>query len=80
MAKNLYEQLIVDGIQGLPPDALKEIADFVYFVRTRVLQPEIFEEERLAALMKLELQELGRSEALHLEKEFENYDKLYPHE
>jgi hypothetical protein len=39
MVTNAHEQLIVEGIKGLPPEALTEIADFIYFVRKRVLQP-----------------------------------------
>jgi hypothetical protein len=80
MSGNVYEQLIVEGIKGLPPDALTEIADFIYFVRKRVLQPQSFEEERRDALLRVELRQLSREEEAHLEKEFEDYDKLYPRE
>ena len=37
-----YEQLIVEGIKGLPPELLAEIAAFVYFVR-RATEPQEFE-------------------------------------
>jgi hypothetical protein len=80
MSVNVYEQLIVEGIKGLPPEALSEIADFIYFVRKRVLQPQTFEEERQDALLRVELRQLSRNEEAHLEKEFEDYDKLYPRE
>ncbi|MEN8217770.1 MAG: hypothetical protein ABFS56_15660 [Pseudomonadota bacterium] len=30
MKEQIYEQMIIDGIQALPQDALAEIADFVY--------------------------------------------------
>lgn len=80
MATNAYEQLIVEGIKGLPPEALTEIADFIYFVRKRVLQPQSFEEKWRHALLRMELRPLSRGEEDHLEKEFEDYDKLYPRE
>lgn len=35
-----YERLIMEGIKGLPPEILAEIADFIYFVRKRALQPQ----------------------------------------
>lgn len=35
MATNTYERLILEGIKGLPSEALSEIADFIYFVRRR---------------------------------------------
>lgn len=75
-----YQQLIVEGIKGLPPEILAEIADFVYFVRKRVLQPQTFEEELQNALLRVELKQLSRDEEAHLEKEFEGYDQLYPRE
>ncbi|MGH8064879.1 MAG: hypothetical protein ACRERE_06480 [Candidatus Entotheonellia bacterium] len=80
MATNAYEQLIVEGIKGLPLEALTEIADFIYFVRKQVLQPQSFEKERRHALLRMELRQLSRGEEDHLEKEFEDYDKLYPRE
>ena len=66
-----YQQLILKGIQGLPPETLAEITDFIYFVRKRALQRHDFE---------YELKELSRIEVAHLEKEFEDYDQLYPFE
>jgi hypothetical protein len=59
---------------------LSEIADFIYFVRKRVLQPKSFEEERRDALLRVELRQLSRDEEAHLEKEFENCEQLYPRE
>lgn len=43
-----------------------------------VLQPEDFEQEMQNTLLNTELKQLNRDEETHLEKEFENYDKLYP--
>lgn len=80
MTFQLYQQLILEGIQGLPPEVLAEIADFIYFVRKRALQPKTFEEERKDILLRADLKQLSRDEAAHLEKEFEGYDSLYPRE
>ena len=77
MAKENFQQLILEGIKGLSPEALAEIIDFIYFVRKRALQPQVFEEELKDILINAELKQWGRDEETHLEKEFENYDKLY---
>jgi len=47
-----YEQLITEGIKGLPPELLAEIADFVYFVRKRFMYPQTFETEREIPLLE----------------------------
>jgi hypothetical protein len=75
-----YQQLIYDGIKGLSSEALVEVVNFIYFVRKRTFQPAIFEEELRTALLDTELRGLSREEEFHLEKEFEDYDKLYPRE
>ena len=80
MTEHAYQQLIVRGLQGLPESVLSEIADFVYFLRKRALQPHAFEEERKGALLGEELKKLSRNEEEHLEKEFEDYDQRYPRE
>ncbi len=73
-----YQQLIINGIKDLPNETLLEIVDFIYFVRKRTLQPEIFEEEIQSILLNAELQQLSHNETVHLEEEFKDYDKLYP--
>lgn len=80
MTIQTYQQLIIEGIRGLPPEILAEIADFIYFVRKRALQPQAFEEDLQNALLRFELRQLSRDEEAHLEKEFEGYDQLYPRE
>jgi len=65
------EALIQDGIKGLPPENLAEIADFVYFVRKRVLHPEAFAEELRGLSLRAELKQLSRDEEAHLEAEFD---------
>ncbi|MFQ5641709.1 MAG: hypothetical protein ACE5IR_27355 [bacterium] len=68
-----YQKLIVEAIKGLPSATLAEIADFVYFVRKKALQPKTFNEELQNALLELDLKLMSRSEEAHLEKEFEDY-------
>jgi hypothetical protein len=80
MTTETYHQLITEGIQDLPDEVLAEIADFVYFVRKRVLEPETFGEELRGILLRSELTKLSQGQAAHLEKEFEEYDRRYPRE
>ncbi len=75
-----YQQLILNGIQTLPPNALAEIVDFVYFIRRKCQQPERFAEEYYETLLKTELQTMNRQEQIHLEQEFADYEKRYPYE
>ena len=76
----IYQQLILEGIKDLPPEVLVEIVDFIYFVRKRTLQPQAFAEKVYPALLDAELRQLSRAEEAHLEDEFKDYDRLYPHE
>lgn len=78
--ETLYQQLIVNGIQTLPTEALLEIASFVYFIRQKFLVPQYFEEELHRALLSMELHSLTQAEARHLEQEFVNYEDRYPYE
>jgi hypothetical protein len=80
MTQPTYQELILESIQGLPPETLVEIMDFIYFVRKRVLQPQAFAEEMQQALLNTELRQLSRDEEMHVEDEFKDYDRLYPHE
>ncbi len=78
MTTQAYEQIILEGIKGLPAETLAEITNFVLFVRKRVLQPAVFEDELQQLLIRHDLQQLSRDEEAHLEKEFENYEQFYP--
>jgi len=80
MAQPTFQQLIIEGIKGLPPETLAEIVDFIYFVRKRTLQPQAFAEEVHQALLNAELRHLSRDEEAHLENEFKDYDRRYPRE
>lgn len=52
--KPAYEHLIMEGVKGLPQELLAEIADFVYFVRKRFTQPQLFVTELETTLLKTE--------------------------
>ncbi len=80
MTSQTYQHLILAGIKGLPPEALEEIAQFIYFLRKRTLQPQLFEEELQTALLRTDLQAFSQTEEAHLEKEFEDYERRYPKE
>lgn len=70
MTSQAYQQQILDGIKGLPPELLAEITDFVYFVRQRAPGQGLTKE----------LERLDRAELAHLEKEFDGYEQRYPRE
>jgi len=73
-----YEKIIVSGIKGLPTETLREIADFVYFVRRRAVDPKSFEDEQFRALVEEDLSNLTETELKHLEEEFADYESVYP--
>ncbi len=78
METTSYEKIIVSGIKGLPTDTLREIADFVYFVRRRAVDPKSFEDEQFRALVEGDLSILDESQVKHLEEEFADYESVYP--
>ena len=73
-----YEEIIVSGIKGLPTETLREIADFVYFVRRRAVDPKSFEDEQFRALTEEDLSSLNETELEHLQEEFADYESVYP--
>ncbi len=77
MTPPTYQQLILEGLTGLPPEALIEIVDFIYCVRKRTLQPQTFAEDLRQIFLQAELRQLSRAEEAHLEEEFHDYDRLY---
>ena len=78
METTSYEKIIVSGIKGLPAETLREIADFVYFVRRRAVDPKSFEDERFRALVEEDLSNLSETELEHLEEEFAGYESAHP--
>ncbi len=73
-----YEQLITEGIKGLPAELLREVADLVYLLRRRLQDPDRFAEEQHAFLLAAQLTQLGRDEQRHLEEEFAEYEQRFP--
>ena len=74
----VYQELITEGIKGLPADLLREVADLVYLLRKRSQDPQAFANEQRDFLLAGELTVLNRNEVGHLEEEFSNYEQLYP--
>ena len=66
-----FEQVIIQGIKGLPQQYLGEVADFVVFMRQKSTKSYNF---------KAELSLLNNHEINHLEEEFKDFDKLFPKE
>lgn len=64
------KQLIPEGIKGLPEPYLSEVADFVVFVRHKVIGEHPYDFEGI----RQELHELSKSELQHLEEEFKDFD------
>jgi hypothetical protein len=78
MTAQIYEQLILDAIKGLPPARLNEIVDFIFFLRKREAQTGDFDDELREAFLRAELKQLSHSEESHLEQEFADYEHLSP--
>jgi hypothetical protein len=73
-----YQELITEGIKGLPTELLREVADFVYLLRKRMQDPQGFAEEQSNFLLSAELHQLSRHEERHLEEEFAYYEQRFP--
>ena len=67
---NNIPDLIFEETKNLPDDLLKEVLDFILFLKTK--NPPLTETQMLSSMQ--------RSELTHLEDEFENYKLLYPNE
>ena len=74
-APNL-EQLIVEGIKGLPYQYLSEVADFVVFVRRQAMEQQPYDLESI----RHELSLLDAHERQHFEDEFADFDQKFPKE
>ena len=78
MTSTALQRIIQNGICDLPEESLQEVANFVIFIRARLVQGKNFNEKALLAFLTKELQLLNESETSHLEQEFENYENQYP--
>lgn len=64
------KQLITKGIEGLPEPYLSEVADFMVFVRHKVIGEQSYDFEGI----RQELHELSKRELRYLEEEFEDFN------
>lgn len=64
------KQLITEGIEGLTEPYLREVADFVVFIRHKVIGEQPYDFEGI----RQELHELSKRELRHLEEEFEDFN------
>lgn len=62
MSEERYRQMILNGIQNLPPYLLAQAADFVYFIRKRAEQPDAFTDLLYKELLESELSHLNEAE------------------
>ena len=67
------QKQILSYLQGLPEDALKDIVSYIKGIRAKKIKKKTDNIDQ--ALYKL-----NETEAQHLEEEFVDYKKLYPHE
>ena len=70
MVSDNIPEIILEETKHLPDDLLKEILDFILFLKSKSNLST--ENQALSALQQ--------SELTHLESEFENYKLLYPNE
>lgn len=74
------KQTIINNLNGLEASHLKEIADYVFFVRQKAIFPEDFQAYFAEVMLQHELEILSQQESLHLEEEFEDYQQKHPEE
>lgn len=71
-----FEQLIVEGIKGLPQQYLSEVTNFVLFLRRRVVEQQPCDVDSI----RQELSSLNAHEQQHLDDEFADFYQRYPKE
>ena len=64
------EKAVLEYTKGLPKETLKEILDFIRFIRLKKSPDNL----------SSELSHLNSSQTRHLEEEFKDYKQLYPSE
>ena len=77
MNKLEIEKMILEESNGLSISALREILDFVRFIKSKHIGKGKME---LVDNVKSELSELDKASLTHLEAEFKDYKELYPYE
>jgi hypothetical protein len=72
MSTAQLQKEIINYLNTLPKEAVKEVLDFVQFLQTKTGSGK--------KNIHKQLSDVSESEIAHLENEFEDYKKLYPHE
>lgn len=78
MSATQLRDLIRRSIEDIPDEGLKNIAEYVLFVRTQTFHPELLEQESWSQRLQEALSQLRSSELMHVEEEFTDYQKKYP--
>jgi hypothetical protein len=74
------QEAIWANVKDLPKESIREILDFIVFIRTKTFHPEVLEKSIGHQSLHHELSNLDNTEISHLESEFADYQALYPHE
>ncbi|MEA3414966.1 MAG: hypothetical protein U9R02_02250 [Thermodesulfobacteriota bacterium] len=77
MNKLEMEKTILEESKGLSIYALREVLDFVQFIKSKRMDEGRME---LVDNVKRELSKLNKASLEHLEAEFKDYKELYPYE
>jgi hypothetical protein len=80
MALRSYRERIRDGIEGLPEEALVEVARLVDILQDSEDELLQFVDDLRDAMLLAETRRVSRASQRHLEEEFEGYDQKYPKE
>jgi hypothetical protein len=67
------EKELLNHTRNLSKEALREVIDFVQFLRQKTARQS-------TDYINKQTSFLNQSQIVHLEEEFENYQKLYPRE
>ncbi len=74
MTKNDLAKLILQELKDLPVESLKEILDFIQFLKSKKYKRKKSFEKKI----QTELDNLNKNSLIHLEEEFSNYREQYP--
>ena len=77
MNKLEMEKTILEESKELSIFALREILDFVRFIKSKHMEEGRME---LVDNVKMELSKINKASLAHLEAEFKDYKELYPYE
>ncbi len=72
------KEYIWNSLSNLPKDSLNEILNFVIYTQKKVSQPDLFQFSY--DNHNTDLSRKSKKEIEHLEDEFYDYKKKYPHE